>query len=50
MKNHGNNYSLCLKLNPTNFTCESLWTNKFFANKKKTIIEDRLPNVLPILC
>lgn len=50
MKNHGNNCSLCLKLKPTNFTCNSLWTNKFFANNKKTIIEDRLQNALPTLC
>jgi hypothetical protein len=27
-----------------------LWTNKFFANNKKTIIEDRLQNALPTLC
>ena len=50
MKSHGNYYSLCLNLKPTHFTRKSLWTNKCFANKRKTIIEDRLPNALPNLC
>ncbi len=49
MKNRVNNRCLCLKLKRTNFACKSLWTNKFFANKKKTIIEDRLQNTLPAL-
>jgi len=50
MKNHGNNCSLCSNLKAMNFTCKSLWTNAFFTNKKKTLIEDRLQNTPPTLC